>query len=181
MPITLYNSLSRKKEEFVPINEGRVGLYVCGPTVYGPPHVGHARSYVDFDVIRRYFEYSGYKVKYVQNITDVGHLIGDSDEGQDKITAQALKENTDPFALAYKYESIYFEYMDKLNIKRPTISARATGVIPEMIDMIQKIIDKGYAYVTDEGNVYMSLANVDGYGKLSGRKMKTIFQAKELK
>ena len=171
MPITLYNSLSRKKEEFVPINEGRVGLYVCGPTVYGPPHVGHARSYVDFDVIRRYFEYSGYKVKYVQNITDVGHLIGDSDEGQDKITAQALKENTDPFALAYKYESIYFEYMDKLNIKRPTISARATGVIPEMIDMIQKIIDKGYAYVTDEGNVYMSLANVDGYGKLSGRKM----------
>ncbi len=171
MSLSIYNSFSRKKEDFMPIHEGFVGLYVCGPTVYGPPHVGHARSYVNFDVIRRYFEYSGYRVKYVQNITDVGHLVGDADEGQDKIAAQAAKENIDPFALAYKYENIYFEYMDKLGIKRPTISVRATGVIPEMIDMIQKIIDKGYAYVTAQGNVYMSLKDVDGYGKLSGRKI----------
>lgn len=171
MSLNIYNSFSRKKEDFKPINEGRVGLYVCGPTVYGPPHVGHARSYVNFDVIRRFFEYSGYSVKYVQNITDVGHLVGDSDEGQDKIAAQAEKENTDPFALAYRYENIYFDCMDKLGIKRPTISVRATAVIPEMINMIQKIIDKGYAYVTDLGNVYFKISNVDGYGKLSGRKL----------
>ena len=157
MSLSIYNSFSRKKEEFIPIVKDRVNMYVCGPTVYGPPHVGHARSYTNFDIVRRYFEYLGYKVKYVQNITDVGHLVGDSDDGQDKILVQAQKENVDPFALAYKYESIYFECMDKLNIKRPTISARATGFIPEMIEMIQSIIDKGFAYVTKEGNVYFSV------------------------
>lgn len=171
MKIFINNSLSRKKEEFKPVHDGFVGLYVCGPTVYGPPHVGHARSYVNFDVVRRFFEYAGYNVKYVQNITDVGHIVGDVDEGDDKIIAQATKENLDPYALAYKYESIYFEYMDKLNIKRPTISARATSVIPEMIDMIQDIIKKGLAYTTPEGNVYFELGKVPGYGKLSGRKI----------
>ena len=171
MKIFINNSLSRKKEEFKPVHDGFVGLYVCGPTVYGPPHVGHARSYVNFDVVRRFFEYAGYNVKYVQNITDVGHIVGDVDEGDDKIIAQATKENLDPYALAYKYESIYFDYMDKLNIKRPTISARATSVIPEMIDMIQDIIKKGLAYTTPEGNVYFELGKVPGYGKLSGRKI----------
>ena len=171
MDLFVYNSFTRKKEKFNPINKGRVGMYVCGPTVYGPPHVGHARSYTNFDVIRRYFEYLGYKVKYVQNITDVGHLVGDSDDGQDKIVAQAQKENVDPFELAYKYESIYFEYMDKLNVKRPSISARATGFIPEMIELVQSIIDKGYAYVTKEGNVYFSVHKLPSYGKLSGRKL----------
>lgn len=146
-------------------------MYVCGPTVYGPPHVGHARSYTNFDVVRRYLDYLGYNVKYVQNITDVGHLVGDSDDGQDKILAQATKENIDPYALAYKYERIYFEYMDKLGIKRPTISARATGFIPEMIELVQSIIDKGYAYVTNEGNVYFSVHKLASYGKLSGRKL----------
>ena len=171
MSLSIYNSFTRKKDTFVPIQENRVGMYVCGPTVYGPPHVGHARSYVNFDVVRRYFEYKNYKVKYVQNITDVGHLVGDSDDGQDKIVAQATKENIDPFELAYKYESIYFEYMDKLNIKRPSISARATGFIPEMIEMISAIIDKGFAYVTKEGNVYFSVRKFNEYGKLSGRKI----------
>lgn len=171
MSLSIYNSFSRKKEIFKPIYEGRVNMYVCGPTVYGPPHVGHARSYTNFDVVRRYFEYKGYNVKYVQNITDVGHLVGDSDDGQDKILVQAQKENVGPFALAYRYETIYFEYMDKLGIKRPTISARATGFIPEMIEMVQKIIDKGYGYVTEAGNVYFSVHKFNDYGKLSGRKL----------
>lgn len=171
MEIFINNSFSRKKEVFKPIHDNFVGMYVCGPTVYGPPHVGHARSYVNFDVIRRFFEYSGYKVKYVQNITDVGHIVGDADDGDDKILVQASKENLDPYALAYKYENMYFEAMDKLGIKRPTISVRATAVIPEIIDMVQKIIDKGFAYVTKEGNVYLELSKVNTYGKLSGRKI----------
>ena len=171
MKIYIYNSFSRKKEEFKPIHENKIGMYVCGPTVYGPPHLGHAKSYVNFDVVRRFFEYAGYTVKYVQNITDVGHLVGDSDNGQDKILVQAQKENIDPYALAYKYEVEYFEYIDKLNIKRPTISARATGFIPEIIEFIQKIIDKGYAYVTKQGNVYFSVHKFSDYGKLSNRKL----------
>lgn len=171
MDIYINNTLTRKKDIFKPIHNGFVGMYVCGPTVYGPPHVGHARSYVNFDVIRRFLEYSGYNVKYVQNITDVGHIVGDVDDGDDKVLVQAMKENLDPYALAYKYETIYFDAMDKLNVKRPTISVRATAVIPEIIEMVQKIIDKGYAYVTKEGNVYLELAKVKSYGKLSGRKI----------
>jgi len=171
MALSIYNSFTRKKELFVPIDKNQVKMYVCGPTVYGPPHVGHARSYTNFDVVRRYLDYLGYNVKYVQNITDVGHLVGDSDDGQDKILAQATKENIDPYALAYKYENIYFEYMDKLGVKRPTISARATGFIPEMIELIKSIIDKGFAYVTAQGNVYFSVHKLNSYGKLSGRKL----------
>ena len=171
MNIYINNSITRKKDLFKPVHDGIVGMYVCGPTVYGPPHVGHARSYVNFDVIRRFFEYSGYNVKYVQNITDVGHIVGDVDEGDDKILLQASKENLDPYALAYKYENLYFNSMDKLNVKRPTISVRATAVIPEIIEMVQKIIDKGYAYPTKEGNVYFELSKVKSYGKLSGRKI----------
>ncbi len=171
LPIYIYNSFTRQKDKFVPLTSGQVGMYVCGPTVYGYPHVGHARSYTNFDVVRRFFEYAGYKVKYVQNITDVGHLIGDSDDGQDKIVTQAKKEQVDPYQLAYKYESAYFEYMDKLNIKRPSISARATGFIPEMIEMISEIIKKGFAYVTNQGNVYFSVRKFIDYGKLSNRKL----------
>lgn len=171
MTLKVYNSLTRKKEEFVPIEPNYVGAYVCGPTVYGEPHVGHARSYVDFDVIFRFFEYIGYKVKYVQNITDVGHLVGDGDGGEDKILVQAKKEKVDPVALAYKYETLYFDCMDKLGVRRPTISARATGYIPEMIEFVQKIIDNGYAYVTDRGNVYFDVRKFTDYGKLSNRKL----------
>lgn len=169
MELKIYNSFTKKKELFVPVQEGRVNMYVCGPTVYGPPHLGHARSYTNFDVVYRYLQYLGYKVKYVQNITDVGHLVGDGDDGEDKILKQAKKEQVDPFEVAYKYETIYFQAMDKLNIQRPSISARATGFIPEMIKMVQDLIDKGYGYVTDRGNVYFSVRKFTKYGQLSNR------------
>ena len=110
----IYNSLTKKKQEFVPIYKDRVGMYVCGPTVYGPPHVGHARSYVNFDMIRRTFIELGYKVKFVENITDVGHLVGDGDDGEDKILVQSKRENIDPYEIAYKYECMFFDAMDKL-------------------------------------------------------------------
>lgn len=171
MDLKLYNSLTRKKEKFEPLVPGYVGMYVCGPTVYGMPHIGHARSYVTFDCLRRYFEYNGYKVKYVQNITDVGHIVGDVDDGEDKIQKQAKLEQTDPVAIAYKYENIYFETMDKLNVQRPTISCRATGHIIEIIDMIQSLLDKGYAYQTAEGNVYFDIHKFKNYGQMSGRKL----------
>lgn len=169
--LKIYNDLTRKKEEFKPIKEGKVGLYVCGPTVYGPPHVGHGRSYVNFDVVKRYLDFLGNKTTYVQNITDVGHLTGDSDDGEDKILNQALKEQINPYAIAYKYETDYFNQMEKLNVEKPTISCRATGFIPEMIEFIETLINKGFAYVTNEGNVYFEIAKFKNYGKLSGRKM----------
>lgn len=171
MDLKLYNSLTRKKEKFDSLVPGHVGMYVCGPTVYGMPHIGHARSYVTFDCLRRYFEYNGYKVKYVQNITDVGHIVGDVDDGEDKIQKQAKIEQADPVAIAYKYETIYFETMDKLNVLRPTISCRATGHIIEIIEMIQKLLDKGYAYQTEEGNVYFDVHKFENYGQMSGRKL----------
>lgn len=167
--LKIYNTLTRNKDEFKSINEKKVGLYVCGPTVYGYPHLGHAKSYITFDVIHRYLKCLGYDVKYVQNITDVGHLVGDVDEGEDKIEKQAKIEQTDPVAIAYNYENIYFDCMDKLNIERPTISCRATGHIIEIIEAVKTLIEKGYAYVTDEGNVYYRVKKFKGYGKLSGR------------
>lgn len=167
--LKIYNTLTRNKDEFKSINEKKVGLYVCGPTVYGYPHLGHAKSYITFDVIHRYLKYLGYDVKYVQNITDVGHLVGDVDEGEDKIEKQAKIEQTDPVAIAYNYENIYFDCMDKLNIERPTISCRATGHIIEIIEAVKTLIEKGYAYVTNEGNVYYRVKKFKGYGKLSGR------------
>ncbi len=169
MSLVVYNTITRKKEVFESIEKGKVGMYVCGPTVYGYPHLGHAKSYVTFDVIYRYLMYIGYKVKYVQNITDVGHLLGDSDSGEDKIAKQAKAEMIDPYEVAYKYESIYFDCMRKLNVKRPSISARATGHIIEIIDMIEKLINKGYAYVTKDGNVYYRVSKFKKYGSLSKR------------
>ena len=169
MGLKIYNTLTRNKDDFKPIHEGSVGMYVCGPTVYGPPHVGHARSYIVFDLIYRYFLYNGYKVKYVQNITDVGHLVGDADDGDDKIQKKAILEKLDPVAVAYKYENMYFDCMAKLNVLKPTISCRATGHIIEIIDAVKTLIDKGYAYVTDAGNVYYDVRKFKGYGKLSGR------------
>ena len=169
--IKLYNTFTRKKEEFKPIVDGRVGMYVCGPTVYGMPHLGHAKSYINFDTIYRYFTFLGYKVKYVQNITDVGHLVGDGDSGEDKISKQAKIEKLDAYEIAYKYEVEYFKNMDKLGVLRPSISCRATGFIIEMIDTVKDILDKGYAYVTDEGNVYFDVRKYSNYGQLSNRKL----------
>ena len=169
MSLVVYNTLSRKKEEFVPLVEGHVGMYVCGPTVYGYPHLGHAKSYISFDVIYRYLMYLGYKVKYVQNITDVGHLVKDAETGEDKIERIAKLEQIDPVEIAYKYENAYFEAMAKLNVLKPSISSRATGHIIEIIEMINTLINKGYAYVTSEGNVYYRVNKFKDYGKLSNR------------
>lgn len=180
MNLKLYNSLTRKKENFVSLVPNYVGMYVCGPTVYGLPHLGHARSYVVFDCLRRYFEYNGYKVKYVQNITDVGHLVGDVDDGEDKIQKQAKLEQTDPVAIAYKYETIYFETMDMLNVLRPTISCRATGHIIEIIEMIQTLLDKGYAYKTESGNVYFDIHKFKDYGIMSNRSLDDVVSGKRI-
>ena len=165
----IYNTITRRKEEFLPIVKDHVGMYVCGPTVYGMPHVGHAKSYINFDIVHRVFKKLGYKVKYVQNITDVGHLVGDGDEGEDKISRQAKLEQLDPYQIAYKYEVEYFDAMDKLNVLRPSISCRATGFIVDIIEAVQEIVNKGYGYVTKEGNVYFDVHKYPNYGQLSNR------------
>lgn len=164
----IYNSLSRKKERFKPLNEGFAGIYVCGPTVYGDAHLGHAKSYVSFDIVVRYFRYLGYRVRYVQNITDVGHLTDDADQGEDKLEKQARSERLEPMEIAEKYTRSYFRDMDALNIIRPDISPRASGHIPEQISMIEKLIEHGHAYVA-AGNVYFDVSSDKDYGKLSGR------------
>ncbi len=171
--LTLYNSLSRKKERFEPLHPGFVGIYVCGPTVYGDSHLGHAKSYISFDVIVRYFRYLGYKVRYVQNITDVGHLQSDADEGDDKIQVQARLERLEPMEVVERYTRSYFEDMDALNVLRPDISPRASGHIPEQIEMTETLIKKGFAYEVD-GNVYFSVEKYPEYGKLSGRSLEDI-------
>ncbi|HET6528049.1 MAG TPA: cysteine--tRNA ligase, partial [Balneolaceae bacterium] len=164
----IYNTLSREKEKFEPIEENFVGIYVCGPTVYGDPHLGHAKSYVSFDVVVRYLEYLGYNVRYVQNITDVGHLTDDADQGEDKLEKQAAKEKLEPMEIAEKYTYNYFRDMDKLGVERPDISPRATGHIIEQIEMVKKLIENGHAYETN-GNVYFDVSSDKDYGKLSGR------------
>jgi cysteinyl-tRNA synthetase len=166
--LVLYNTLSRKKEKFEALTEGFVGIYVCGPTVYGDSHLGHAKSYISFDIIVRYFRYLGYKVRYVQNITDVGHLQSDADEGEDKIAKQAALEKLEPMEVVENYTRSYFEDMDTLNVLRPDISPRASGHIPEQIEMIENLIGKGFAYNAN-GNVYFSIEKFPDYGKLSGR------------
>jgi len=168
--IQLFNTLTRKKEDFTPLVEGFVGLYVCGPTVYGDAHLGHAKSYVFFDVVNRYLRYSGYRVRYVQNITDVGHLTDDADAGEDKLQKQARLERLEPMEVAEKYTNAYFRDMDALNVLRPDITPRASGHIPEQITMIEQLIAKGHAYEAD-GNVYFDVQSDPDYGKLSGRKI----------
>ncbi len=168
MPLQIYNSLSRKKEEFKPITDGVVKMYVCGPTVYGLSHLGHAKSYVSFDVVVRYLRYLGYNVLYVQNITDVGHLTDDADEGEDKIAQQARKDKMHPMQVVELYTREYFTDMDAMNILRPDISPRATGHIPEQIDMVQKLLAKGFAYEVN-GSIYFDVSKDKEYGKLSGR------------
>ena len=169
--LVIFNTLSKQKVTFVPLHEGRVGLYVCGPTVYGDPHLGHARPAVTFDLVFRYLQHLGYKVRYVRNITDVGHLEHDADEGEDKIAKKARIEQLEPMEVAQYYMDRYHDAMDALNVKRPSIEPRASGHIIEQIEMVQRILDKGYAYVSD-GSVYFDVVKFDkdfGYGKLSGR------------
>lgn len=167
----LTNSLTRKKEKFEPMHPGFVGLYVCGPTVYGPPHLGHARPYVTFDVLLRYLMHLGNKVRYVRNITDVGHLVDDADEGDDKIVRKARLEKLEPMEVVELYTRQFHEAMRLLNNIPPSIEPRASGHIVEQIEMIRKIIDNGFAYIAN-GSVYLDVKAYSekyNYGELSGR------------
>lgn len=167
----IYNTLSRQKERFEPIRAPHVGLYVCGPTVYGEAHLGHARPYVTFDVLCRYLSHLGYNVRYVRNITDVGHLENDADEGEDKIAKKARLEQLEPMEVVELYTESFHESMRLLNNNHPGIEPRASGHIPEQIEMIQKIIDNGFAYESN-GSVYFDVikySQTNDYGKLSGR------------
>jgi cysteinyl-tRNA synthetase len=166
--LSIYNSLTRSKEQFDPIMPGLVSMYVCGPTVYGHAHLGHAKSYVSFDIVVRWLRHLGYKVRYVQNITDVGHLTDDADEGEDKIQKQARLEMIDPMEIAQFYTRSYFEDMDRLGVLRPNIAPTATGHIPEQIALIARLIENGHAYESN-GNIYFSVESFSGYGRLSGR------------
>jgi cysteinyl-tRNA synthetase len=168
MGLKLYNSLTRKSQEFKPLVAGRVGIYVCGPTVYGHAHLGHAKSYVSFDILVRYLRYLGYAVTYIQNITDVGHLTDDADQGEDKLDVAARKEKKHPMALAEFYTRSYFEDMDMLNCQRPDISPRASGHIVEQIELVRTLLEKGYAYEVN-ASVYFDVSAFKEYGKLSRR------------
>lgn len=170
MALKIFNTLTRKKEVFTPLKKGRVGIYVCGPTVYDHPHIGHAKSYISFDIVVRYLRYLGYKVRYVQNITDVGHLTDNADGGEDKIEKRARIEEVEPMELVEMYMRSYYDDMDKLNNVRPDISPRATGHIPEQIDLVKVLIDKGFAYEANQ-SVYFDVSQFTEYGKLSGRKL----------
>jgi cysteinyl-tRNA synthetase len=170
-PLYITNSLTRQKENFIPINAPFVGLYVCGPTVYGEAHLGHARPYITFDVLYRYLSHLGYKVRYVRNITDVGHLENDADEGEDKIAKKARLEQLEPMEVVELYTGSFHESMRELNNNAPSIEPRASGHIIEQIEMIKKIIANGYAYESN-GSVYFDVINYSAsndYGKLSGR------------
>jgi len=179
MTLKVYNYLNRQEEEFTPLHPGFVGMYVCGPTVYGEAHIGHAKVYVTFDVVHRYLEYSGYKVRYVQNITDVGHLVGDGDVGEDKVGRQARLEQIEPMEIVETYTRHYFRDMDLLNVRRPDISPRASGHVPEQIELTQKLIEQGHAYESN-GNVYFSVGSWESYGKLSGRKVEDLEEGTRL-
>jgi cysteinyl-tRNA synthetase len=168
MGLRIYNSLTRRREEFEPLNPPKVGIYVCGPTVYGHCHLGHAKSYVSFDAIIRWLRYSGYQVNYVQNITDVGHLTDNADEGEDKIIAEARRRGLHPMAVADFFTRSYYEDMDALNILRPDIAPRASGHITEQIEATRKLLEKGHAYEVN-GSVYFDVKSCAQYGRLSGR------------
>ena len=167
MTLQIFNVLGRQKQEFTPLEPGRVNMYVCGPTVYDVAHIGHAKTYIAFDVIVRYLRYSGYDVLYVQNITDVGHLL---DSGEDRILKKARQTQSRPMQIVETYTRAYFEDMDALGVVRPDISPRASGHIPEQIKMITELLDKGYAYVVN-GSVYFDVTKDPDYGKLSNRKI----------
>lgn len=167
----IYNTLSRKKEFFEPLHPGYVGMYVCGPTVYGDAHLGHARPAITFDLLFRYLQHLDYKVRYVRNITDVGHLENDADEGEDKIAKKARLEQLEPMEVVQHFSDRYHENMDQLNVKKPSIEPRASGHIIEQIEMVRKILESGYAYEAN-GSIYFDVKKYNEkypYGQLSGR------------
>ena len=176
--LVIYNSIAREKQEFISLNHKYVGLYVCGPTVYGDAHLGHARPYITFDIVYRYLQYLGYKVRYVRNITDVGHLVNDADEGEDKIAKQSLIEKLEPMEVVKCYADRFHENMDQLNNLRPSIEPTASGHIIEQIEMIKEILENGYGYEKN-GSVYFDVEKYNqdnNYGKLSGRKIEDILE-----
>lgn len=164
--LKIYNTLTRKKEEFKPIKEGKVGMYSCGPTVYSYAHIGNLRTYIFMDIFRRVLKYDGYKLKGVMNITDVGHLLSDGDEGEDKMAKAAREQKKSPWEIAEFYTKYFFEDFQKLNIGKPEVIAKATDHIAEMIKDVQTLIDKGYAYEIDDG-IYYDISKFPEYGKLS--------------
>ncbi|MDE5810200.1 MAG: cysteine--tRNA ligase [Muribaculaceae bacterium] len=174
--LTIYNSLTRNKEYFKPLNPGHVGMYVCGPTVYGDGHLGHARPAITFDVLFRYLLHLGYKVRYVRNITDVGHLEHDADEGEDKIAKKARLEQLEPMEVVQHYLTRFHDAMAKLNVLPPSIEPHASGHIIEQIEYIKKILESGYAYES-EGSVYFDVPKYNrdhNYGILSGRNIEEL-------
>ncbi|MDR1056734.1 MAG: cysteine--tRNA ligase [Prevotellaceae bacterium] len=167
----IYNTLSRSKEVFQPLHAPHVGLYVCGPTVYGDPHLGHARPAITFDLLFRYLSFLNYKVRYVRNITDVGHLVNDADEGEDKIEKKARLDDIEPMEVVQYYTNRYHKFMDKLNVLSPSIEPHASGHIIEQIELVKTIIKHGFAYGAN-GSVYFDVKKYNEqytYGKLSGR------------
>ena len=169
----IYNTLTRTKELFKPLHEGRVGMYVCGPTVYGDAHLGHARPAITFDLLYRYLQHIGYKVRYVRNITDVGHLEHDADEGEDKIAKKARLEQLEPMEVAQYYTNRFNTAMSRLGVLRPSIEPHATGHIIEQQQLVQQILDNGYAYESN-GSIYFDVEKYDRdhhYGVLSGRNL----------
>ncbi|MEP3211227.1 MAG: cysteine--tRNA ligase [Maribacter sp.] len=171
--LKLYNSLSGKKEIFKPLNEGHIGMYVCGPTVYSNVHLGNCRTFMSFDMIFRYFKHLGYKVRYVRNITDAGHLVDDAEDGEDKIAKKARLEQLEPMEVVQRYTVDFHNILQKFNFLPPSIEPTATGHIIEQIEIIKDILEKGYAY-EQNGSVYFDVAKFNEsyeYGKLSGRKL----------
>ncbi len=174
----IYNTLSRKKVLFEPIKPPHVGMYVCGPTVYGDAHLGHARPAITFDILFRYLKHIGYKVRYVRNITDVGHLVNDADSGEDKIQKKAQLEQLEPMEIVKYYSDRYHTNMDQLNTLHPSIEPTASGHIIEQMEMVKQILDNGYAYES-EGSVYFDVEKYNKdyhYGKLSGRKIEDLIE-----
>ncbi|MBE6209150.1 MAG: cysteine--tRNA ligase [Rikenellaceae bacterium] len=174
--LMLYNTMTRRKEEFVPYNPPHVGMYVCGPTVYGDPHLGHARPAITFDLLFRYLRSLDYKVRYVRNITDVGHLEHDADEGEDKISKKARLEKLEPMEVAHYYTERYHAAMTELGVLSPSIEPHASGHIIEQIELVKKILDEGFAYESN-GSVYFDVEKYNAahrYGKLSGRNLDDI-------
>lgn len=174
----IYNTLSRKKEQFIPLHDNKVGMYVCGPTVYGDGHLGHARPAITFDILFRYLQHLGYKVRYVRNITDVGHLENDADSGEDKIAKKARLDELEPMEVVQYYVNRYHKAMEALNVLPPSIEPHASGHIMEQIEFVEKILEAGFAYES-EGSVYFDVEKYNkqhNYGKLSGRNIEDMLE-----
>jgi cysteinyl-tRNA synthetase len=174
--LLIYNTLSRSKERFEPLHAPNVGMYVCGPTVYGDPHLGHARPAITFDILFRYLKHLGYKVRYVRNITDVGHMEHDADDGDDKIEKKARLEQLEPMEVAQYYTNRYHTAMNALNVLPPSIEPQATGHIIEQEELVKQILDNGYAYESN-GSIYFDIEKYNKdhkYGILSGRSLENI-------